>query len=189
MDDLTDYQLSPGIPNPHLPFTNIGRPQIAIMTISGNDVGFEVALNDCIMQVWRPKDCNTTLDSIEASIRAPNFNDIEAGCDNVSWAFWSDKTKLTTYIRGWMNSLVRQSNTVLKEATMEVKHLGVFYVDGFNQQFDGHRFCEAVTEASMYILKAGLRAQAFSKEGDDTICLCLLYSSLVSIELVTLTIF
>ncbi|KAN0080639.1 hypothetical protein V8E54_003843 [Elaphomyces granulatus] len=111
MDDLTYHQLSPGIPNPHLPFTNIGRPQIAIMTISGNDVGFEVALNDCIMQVWRPKDCNTTLDSIEASIRAPNFkekvvktqdhftrryveffNDIETGCDNVSRAFWSDKT-------------------------------------------------------------------------------------------------
>jgi hypothetical protein len=39
---LAVVEQSQGNPNPHLPVTKTGKPQIAVMTISGNDVGFDV---------------------------------------------------------------------------------------------------------------------------------------------------
>lgn len=40
MADLRAKQLEQGIPNPNLEYTNIGQPQLAVVTITGNDVGF-----------------------------------------------------------------------------------------------------------------------------------------------------
>jgi hypothetical protein len=37
---LNQNQLQQGTPNPNLPYTPIGKPQIAVLTITGNDVGF-----------------------------------------------------------------------------------------------------------------------------------------------------
>lgn len=38
--DLIQKQLQQGNPNPNLPYPSIGKPQIAVVTIGGNDVGF-----------------------------------------------------------------------------------------------------------------------------------------------------
>lgn len=40
MDDVMQKQLNQGDPNPNLEYTNIGKPQIAVMTVSGNDAEF-----------------------------------------------------------------------------------------------------------------------------------------------------
>lgn len=34
------------------PYTPIGKPQIAVMTISGNDVKFSGIVNDCVFRYW-----------------------------------------------------------------------------------------------------------------------------------------
>ena len=41
MDDLIQNQLKQGDPNANLEYTKIGKPQIAVLTISGNDLGFD----------------------------------------------------------------------------------------------------------------------------------------------------
>ncbi|RYO81768.1 hypothetical protein DL766_006074 [Monosporascus sp. MC13-8B] len=45
-----------------------GKPQIAVVTIGGNDAERSNILNDCIYQGWRPKDCQATLSALQKEI-------------------------------------------------------------------------------------------------------------------------
>jgi hypothetical protein len=40
MANITAQQLNQGDPDPNAQYPNIGKPQIAVLTITGNDVGF-----------------------------------------------------------------------------------------------------------------------------------------------------
>lgn len=73
MDDVMQKQLNQGDPNPNLEYTNIGKPQIAVMTVSGNDAEFGTAINDCILRAWLPGDCDQTLTRIGNEINDTPF--------------------------------------------------------------------------------------------------------------------
>ncbi|KAF2501532.1 SGNH hydrolase [Lophium mytilinum] len=73
MKDLRDNQLQQGVPNPADVNLKIGKPQVAVLTIAGNDAQFSNIVNDCIYRFWFPKDCNTRLTEVEEKIRSPEF--------------------------------------------------------------------------------------------------------------------
>ncbi|KAF2166923.1 hypothetical protein M409DRAFT_22975 [Zasmidium cellare ATCC 36951] len=73
MQQLTDDQLKQGDPNPNLEYTAVGRPQISIMTISGNDVGFSTVINNCVIQLLSVVDCDTTLANVASQIDSQGF--------------------------------------------------------------------------------------------------------------------
>ncbi|KAL8724612.1 MAG: hypothetical protein Q9181_006752 [Wetmoreana brouardii] len=74
------------------------------------------------------------------------WNHDNTQCDQVSWAPWyKAKAYLTTTLRKDMNSLVDKLNNLLKQAADSLSDSlggGIYYVDGFQEKFDGHRFCE-----------------------------------------------
>ncbi|KAF2496003.1 SGNH hydrolase [Lophium mytilinum] len=182
MDDLVTKQLKPGIPNEAAQYTKIGKPQIAVMTIGGNDANFFGAINDCILHITPPSNsCPETLASISTTLASPAFkshlattltailttgraaaaasppesfqlylagyvpffNADDAGCDNVSWnVHGGSEPKLTRGLRESMNGLVELLNKVLAEVARAMRPWGVFYVEGFEEAFGGHRFCE-----------------------------------------------
>ena len=49
---------------------------------------------------------------------------------------------LTRDLRGKSNELVKLLNSVIKQAAWELESFGVIYVEGHNDDFAGHRFCE-----------------------------------------------
>lgn len=55
------------------PYTPIGKPQIAVMTISGNDVQFSRIVNSCIMGYFPPDPCVTQLEKSKAILDNPDF--------------------------------------------------------------------------------------------------------------------
>jgi hypothetical protein len=58
------------------PYTPIGKPQIAVMTISGNDANFSKIINDCIYRYWRANKmlgCDERLDDSTRIIESDDF--------------------------------------------------------------------------------------------------------------------
>lgn len=73
------------------------------------------------------------------------WNDDNTQCDTISWAPWyRENVYLTTTLRKDMNSLVDKLNDLLKQAAQALTDGlgGIYYVDGFQEKFNGHRFCE-----------------------------------------------
>lgn len=69
-------------------------------------------------------------------------NDTE-GCDSVSWNQWGDSVKLTRDLRTRMNDLTDQLNAKVKDIVGQMASLGVIWVEGIQDAYNGHRFCEA----------------------------------------------
>lgn len=79
----------------------------------------------------------------------PFWNAEDKYCDDVSWQWWGKSNlKLTTALRQRMNDMTNKLNTVISDAVTKVETLGVFYVDGFQSKYDGHRFCENAASMS-----------------------------------------
>jgi hypothetical protein len=82
MKDLREKQLKQGDPvdTEKNDYTPIGKPQIAVLTISGNDVLFSKVINDCVYRLWilgKMKGCDQRLREVEGMIDSTNFkNDI-----------------------------------------------------------------------------------------------------------------
>ncbi|KAK4496239.1 hypothetical protein PRZ48_012219 [Zasmidium cellare] len=167
MQQLIDEQLKQGDPNPNLPYTAIGKPQIAILTISGNDVGFSTCdttltniANQIDSQAFQNQLIDTLIHVIAAGRQAEGanppesfqvyiagyvqfWNDDDPGCNDVSFSYWGFSTpKLTTTLRHRMNTLVDQLNDKIKAVASQMSGLGVIYVDGFQSSYNTHRFCE-----------------------------------------------
>ena len=73
------------------------------------------------------------------------WNDENPQCDTVSWAPWyKEAAYLTTTLRKDMNSLVDKLNNLLKQVAGAIGDNigGIYYVGGFQERFNGHRFCE-----------------------------------------------
>lgn len=79
------------------------------------------------------------------------WNHDDKGCDTVSWGWWTSSTKLKTDVRKKMNDLVDDLNTVIKTVADSLKNLGVIYVEGFQDAYATHRFCEP--ESQDYLTK------------------------------------
>ena len=71
------------------------------------------------------------------------WNDVDPGCDEVSWSWWSfNALYLTRTVRKKMNDLTDQLNGILKDAATELAASGVILVEGFEDAYKDHRFCE-----------------------------------------------
>ncbi|KAF1987753.1 hypothetical protein K402DRAFT_330113 [Aulographum hederae CBS 113979] len=182
MKNLTEKQLIKGDPNKGVQFTPIGKPQLAALTISGNDLGFSDIVNNCIFCFYKTEDCDTTLKKAEETVASqdletrlvstytevlaagrqagganppesfqlfvagyiPFFNQDDPGCDDITWNIWLGATepKLTTGLRRRMNSLVDKLNGVISKVAASLEDVGVVYVDGQQDDYRQHRFCE-----------------------------------------------
>ncbi|KAK4452235.1 SGNH hydrolase-type esterase domain-containing protein [Podospora aff. communis PSN243] len=52
-----------------------GKPQLAAMTIGGNDALLSIILNDCIYRAWLPGDCQKTIAHVKDLVTGPRFAD------------------------------------------------------------------------------------------------------------------
>ena len=74
----------------------------------------------------------------------PFWNADNTDCNSVSWQWWGySDAKLNTGLRQQMNDLTLQLNAVIQATTVKLTELGVFYVDGFQNEYNSHRFCES----------------------------------------------
>jgi lysophospholipase L1-like esterase len=59
------------------PYTPIGKPQIAVMTISGNDMKFSGIITDCIFRYLPTMGCDPRLDNSRSIVESSQFkNDL-----------------------------------------------------------------------------------------------------------------
>jgi hypothetical protein len=81
------------------------------------------------------------------------FNDQDAGCDKISWNVWRwpwSKEKLTTSLRRQLNALTTAVNSEIRKAAQDLAGMGVFFVEGLEDIYNGHRYCEpGHTDANM----------------------------------------
>lgn len=71
------------------------------------------------------------------------FNDVNTECDSISWFYWwGNEPKLTTQLRKQLNDLTRQVNAEIKAAAADLERMGVIFVDGLEEVYNGHRYCE-----------------------------------------------
>ncbi|KAH7074078.1 SGNH hydrolase-type esterase domain-containing protein [Paraphoma chrysanthemicola] len=208
MKDLRERQLTQGEPidTTKADFTPIGKPQIAVLTISGNDAGFAKIVNDCVFRYWKgdaPEPmlgCDQRLAMAEGIINDAQFKKdllstysavIKAGreakganppeafqayvggyirlwnqddeqCDKAVWNVlpFTYKQWLTRALRKRFNDLVIRLNQVVKEAADELRPYGVFLVEGYDEKFEGHRFCERYEHSCIH----AYRYQDFNSE-------------------------
>jgi hypothetical protein len=81
----------------------------------------------------------------------PFWNDVDTGCDTISWGFWGRSVPLKVALRKQMNDLVGELNTMIKTVADGLKEfLGVIYVDGFQTNYLGHQFCDPASQDYLY---------------------------------------
>ncbi|KAI1274942.1 SGNH hydrolase-type esterase domain-containing protein [Xylaria sp. FL0933] len=106
---------------------------------------FAKAILNLLITIMRTtRETNTGFELYVAGYIQP-WNDFNKQCDTISWTpSYKTPTYLTTDLRQKMNALVLRLNDVIRQCVddLEKEYGGVFFVDAFNQKFDGHRFCE-----------------------------------------------
>lgn len=71
------------------------------------------------------------------------FNEVTKPCNDFSWNFWGWSTpKLTTDLRKQLNDLTRSVNAELKAAAEDLKRMGVILIEGLEDLYKDHRYCE-----------------------------------------------
>lgn len=67
-------------------------------------------------------------------------------CNDYTWAYWppfiSNQPKLTKELREKLNDFTRKVNKVIKDAAKNLEQMGVIYVEGLQDKYKGHRYCE-----------------------------------------------
>lgn len=78
----------------------------------------------------------------------PFWNEVDTGCNTVSWEWWTTTTDhlLTTQLRKRMNDIVRMLNYQLKVSAHRLANEGVIYVEGFQDSYATHQYCEPGTD-------------------------------------------
>ncbi|KAL9634583.1 MAG: hypothetical protein Q9164_004009 [Protoblastenia rupestris] len=121
MTNVRDNQLTD---SPPVDYINFGKPQLAVVTLGGNDLDFETAINACI-------------------VRAHGYPFIP-DCDSVL----SDQL-LTTQLRKRMNTIVNNFNFHIKRSVFRLEHEGVVYVEGFQDFYTDHQFCDPKADTNL----------------------------------------
>jgi len=73
------------------------------------------------------------------------FNQDNPECDGVDWRYWTtfgNKIPLTVELRKRLNRLVDEVNDIIKVSAEELGRMGVIFVDGLQEAYNGHRYCE-----------------------------------------------
>ena len=81
----------------------------------------------------------------------PFWNEVDKGCDTVSWVWWPWRSPayLTTELRKRMNDIVRKLNLRIKESAIRMSGEGVVYVEGYQDSYRGHQFCDPVADQNL----------------------------------------
>lgn len=88
------------------------------------------------------------------------WNEDNPQCDKVSWTPWySSNVYLTTTLRKDMNAIVLKLNQILKNAceALDSEIGGVYFVDEFEEKYEGHRFCEVEEDPDYHTKPTGDR--------------------------------
>ena len=74
----------------------------------------------------------------------PFFNETDPGCDTISytWYFPFHDYDLTRAKRARLNKLTVALNSQIKAAVDRRPNQGVFYVEGYQDAYVGHQFCD-----------------------------------------------
>ena len=82
----------------------------------------------------------------------PFWNEVDTGCDTVSWEMWGifpPSHFLTTALRKRMNDIVRSLNFQLARSAFRLENEGVIYVEGFQDAYIGHQFCDPAADPNL----------------------------------------
>ena len=67
-------------------------------------------------------------------------------CNDYTWAYFppwmTDQPPLTQELRQQLNDMTHKVNAVIKAAAQDLQRMGVVYVEGLQDAYNGHRFCE-----------------------------------------------
>ncbi|KAI0425568.1 SGNH hydrolase-type esterase domain-containing protein [Xylaria sp. FL1042] len=109
-------------------------------------------LNLLVVILQRARAANTGFELYVTGYIQP-WNDISKQCDTISWApSYKAPAYLTVSLRQKLNALILRLNEVIRQCVddLEKSFGGVFFVDGFDQKFDGHRFCEEESDQTYH---------------------------------------
>lgn len=81
----------------------------------------------------------------------PFWNEVDTGCDTVTWKWpWSRGDYfLTTELRTRLNKIVREANLQIQLSAVRLASLGVIYVEGFQDSYTGHQFCDPKADPNL----------------------------------------
>lgn len=66
-----------------------------------------------------------------------------AECNDYSWSYFGWSTpKLSLALRQQLNDMVLKVNAAIKAAAEDLRRMGVIYVEGIQDAYNGHRYCE-----------------------------------------------
>ncbi|KAK6439375.1 hypothetical protein LTR95_004422 [Oleoguttula sp. CCFEE 5521] len=140
-----------------------GKPQVAVMTSGGNDIGLSSVLTACVYHLWDSFDqsCDKALAAAQTKIDSRElFNELIVAMTDVAWAgrnagganpSESFQVYVLSYVAFFndqdpgcdsMNVLTENANALIKKVADNPKMYGVIYVDGLDELYNGHRYCE-----------------------------------------------
>ncbi|ERF76444.1 hypothetical protein EPUS_07324 [Endocarpon pusillum Z07020] len=148
MQDIRTKQLSDNAP---VDYQNFGKPQLAVITLGGNDLGFESAINACIIRAhgWpNIPGRNRVLIGIENKIQDLGF----------LGAF--DELLLAIVVKGRVNGgadppesfqlfVNGDLNFQIKQSAFRLANEGVVYVEGFQDSYIDHQFCDPKADTNL----------------------------------------
>ncbi|GFF45912.1 zinc-regulated transporter 1 [Aspergillus udagawae] len=88
-------------------------------------------------------------------------------CNDYSWVYWSwtEQPRLTQALRKEQNDKSRKVNEVIKAAARDLETMGVMHVEGLQDAYKGHRYCEAGATKEQTEYKAPATPDGWT--GDD----------------------
>ncbi len=121
-----------------------------------SDLGFQGALDQTILAIaikGRVNGGANPPESFQVFVNGyiPFWNEVDEGCNTVSWEWWWTTTDhlLTTQLRKRMNDIVRELNYQLRRSAFRLKNEGVIYVDGFQDPYIDHQFCDPKADTDL----------------------------------------
>jgi len=78
----------------------------------------------------------------------PFFNEVDTKCNDITWNYWSwfnSEPKLKTELRKQLNDLTKSVNGEIKKAAGDLASMGVIFVEGLDDAYKKHRYCEPET--------------------------------------------
>lgn len=114
---------------------------------------FQIALDNTLLAIFvkgRAAAGASPPESFQLFVNSyvPFWNEVDPGYDTVSFEMiWTTKNHLlTTGLRKRMNDIVRSLNSQIKRSVDRLAVEGVFYVDGYQDSYVTHQFCEPGTD-------------------------------------------
>ena len=121
------------------------------------DMGFQGALDQLFLAIIvkdRVNEGANPPESFQLYVNGyvPFWNEVDTGCKSVSFQWWrktTTDTLITTQLRKRMNDIVRDLNFQLRRSASRLVDEGVIYVDGFQDSYTDHQFCDPKADTDL----------------------------------------